>query len=133
MGHDFRPEYRQLKILTERFPDVPRIALTATADERTREEIIAELSLEQAERFVASFDRPNIRCTIAEMGSVSARERLWQFIQSEHPTDAGIVDRLSRRAVEETARWLTSKGRRALAYHAGLDAGDPARGPAHVS
>ncbi len=121
-GHDFRPEYRQLKILTERFPHVPRIALTATADERTREEIIAELSLEQAERFVASFDRPNIRYTIAEMGSVSARERLWQFIQSEHPTDAGIVYCLSRRAVEETARWLTSKGRRALAYHAGLDA-----------
>ena len=121
-GHDFRPEYRQLKILAERFAHVPRIALTATADERTREEIIAELSLERAERFVASFDRPNIRYTIAEMGSVSARERLWQFIQSEHPKDAGIVYCLSRRAVEDTARWLTTKGRKALAYHAGLDA-----------
>lgn len=97
-GHDFRPEYRQLKILAERFASVPRIALTATADERTREEIIAELSLQHAQRFVASFDRPNIRYTIAEMGSVSARERLWQFIESEHPGDAGIVYCLSRRA-----------------------------------
>ncbi|MGD9667475.1 MAG: DNA helicase RecQ [Hyphomicrobiaceae bacterium] len=121
-GHDFRPEYRQLKILAERFPDIPRIALTATADERTREEIIAELRLQRAERFVASFDRPNIRYTIAEMGSVSARERLWQFILSEHPADAGIVYCLSRRAVDETARWFTAKGRKALAYHAGLDA-----------
>ncbi|HRY08018.1 MAG TPA: DNA helicase RecQ, partial [Hyphomicrobiaceae bacterium] len=121
-GHDFRPEYRQLKLLAERFPNVPRIALTATADERTREEIIAELSLERAKRFVSSFDRPNIRYTIAEMGSLSARERLWHFIQNEHPSDAGIVYCLSRRAVEETARWLTAKGRKALAYHAGLDA-----------
>lgn len=121
-GHDFRPEYRQLKVLAERFAHVPRIALTATADERTREEIIAELSLQKAERFVASFDRPNIRYTIAEMGSMSAREKLWQFIQSEHPNDAGIVYCLSRRGVEDTAQWLTRKGRRALAYHAGLDA-----------
>ncbi|MCB1506788.1 MAG: DNA helicase RecQ [Hyphomicrobiaceae bacterium] len=121
-GHDFRPEYRQLKILAERFQNVPRIALTATADERTRDEIISELSLEHARRFVASFDRPNIRYTIAEMGSISARERLWQFIESEHAGDAGIVYCLSRRGVDETARWLTSKGRRALAYHAGLDA-----------
>lgn len=121
-GHDFRPEYRQLKVLAEKFPHVPRIALTATADERTRDEIVAELSLERAERFVSSFDRPNIRYTIAEMGQVSARERLWQFIKNEHPADAGIVYCLSRRAVDETARWLTSKGRRALAYHAGLDA-----------
>ncbi len=120
-GHDFRPEYRQLRMLAERFPGVPRVALTATADERTREEIIAELKLEDAERFVASFDRPNIRYTIAEMGSVGARERLWQFIQNEHPEDAGIVYCLSRKAVEETAAWLSSKGRKALAYHAGLD------------
>ena len=120
-GHDFRPEYRQLRVLAERFPDVPRIALTATADERTREEIITELRLERAKRFVASFDRPNIRYTIAEMGSMSARERLWQFLEAEHPTDAGIVYCLSRKSVEETAAWLASKGRTALAYHAGLE------------
>ncbi|MGE0628677.1 MAG: DNA helicase RecQ [Hyphomicrobiaceae bacterium] len=121
-GHDFRPEYRQLRVLTERFPGIPRVALTATADERTRDEIVAELKLENAARYVASFDRPNIRYTIAEMGSVSARERLWQFIAGEHPGDAGIVYCLSRKSVEETARWLNSKGRTALAYHAGLPA-----------
>ena len=120
-GHDFRPEYRQLKILSSHFPEVPRIALTATADERTRAEIITELSLEAAERFIASFDRPNIRYTIAEMGSMSARSRLWSFIEAEHPQNSGIVYCLSRRAVEDTAAWLTSKGRRALAYHAGLE------------
>lgn len=121
-GHDFRPEYRQLKVLAEQFPGVPRIALTATADERTRAEIVSELRLQQAHTFVSSFDRPNIRYTIAEMGSTSARERLWQFIASEHAGDAGIVYCLSRRGVEETARWLTTKGRKAHAYHAGLDA-----------
>jgi ATP-dependent DNA helicase RecQ len=121
-GHDFRPEYRQLKVLAERFPSVPRIALTATADERTREEIIAELGLENAQRFVASFDRPNIRYTIAETGSMGARDKLWRFIESDHPTDAGIVYCLSRKGVEETAAWLTQKGRTALAYHAGLPA-----------
>ena len=121
-GHDFRPEYRQLKILAERFPNVPRIALTATADERTRQEIITELRLEDAACFIASFDRPNIRYTIAEMGSMSGREKLWQFLEAEHPADAGIVYCLSRKSVEETATWLKSKGRKALAYHAGLDA-----------
>jgi ATP-dependent DNA helicase RecQ len=119
-GHDFRPEYRQLKVLHERFPNVPRIALTATADDRTRDEIIAELALENAERYIASFDRPNIRYTIAEMGSLGARERLWRFIETEHPSDAGIVYCLSRKSVEETAAWLTGKGRKALPYHAGL-------------
>jgi ATP-dependent DNA helicase RecQ len=121
-GHDFRPEYRQLRILAERFPNVPRIALTATADERTREEIATELSLENAHRFVASFDRPNIRYTISEMGSMSARERLWQFISTEHPASCGIVYCLSRKNVDETAAWLKQKGRRALPYHAGLPA-----------
>ena len=119
-GHDFRPEYRQLRVLAERFPSVPRVALTATADERTREEIATELRLDTAERFVASFDRPNIRYIISEMGSMSARERLWRFIATEHPRDAGIVYCLSRKGVEETAAWLSSQGRRALAYHAGL-------------
>jgi ATP-dependent DNA helicase RecQ len=121
-GHDFRPEYRRLGVLAERFPTVPRIALTATADQRTREEIASELKLEQARRFVASFDRPNIRYTIAEMGSMGARERLWQFIAAEHPTDAGIVYCLTRKGVEETAQWLTRKGRQALAYHGGMGA-----------
>jgi len=119
-GHDFRPEYRQLKLLAERFPSVPRIALTATADEKTRVEIINELSLQDADRFVASFDRPNIRYAIAESGSVGTRERFWRFIEAEHAEDAGIVYCLSRRAVEETAAWLNGKGRTALAYHAGL-------------
>ncbi len=121
-GHDFRPEYRQLRILAERFPNVPRIALTATADERTRQEIVTELSLEDADCFIASFDRPNIRYTISEMGSLSGRERLWQFLEAEHPNDAGIVYCLSRKSVEETAAWLSAKGRKALAYHAGLEA-----------
>jgi len=120
-GHDFRPEYRQLKVLAERFPSVPRIALTATADERTREEIVSELRLEGARRVVASFDRPNIRYTISDMGSIGARERLWRFIEAEHAEDAGIVYCLSRKSVEETAAWLVRKGRTALAYHAGLD------------
>ncbi len=120
-GHDFRPEYRQLKVLAERFPSVPRIALTATADERTREEIVAELRLGSAARFVASFDRPNIRYTISDAGSMGARERLWRFIEAEHAEDAGIVYCLSRKSVEETAAWLSDKGRTALAYHAGLD------------
>jgi ATP-dependent DNA helicase RecQ len=121
-GHDFRPEYRQLRILPERFPKVPRIALTATADERTRAEIITELKLETAQQFIASFDRPNVRYTIAEMGNLSARERLWQFIEAEHAGEAGIVYCLTRKNVEETAAWLSAKGRPALAYHAGLPA-----------
>jgi ATP-dependent DNA helicase RecQ len=120
-GHDFRPEYRQLKVLAERFPSVPRIALTATADERTREEIVAELRLGEARCFIASFDRPNIRYTISDAGSLGARERLWRFIEAEHAEDAGIVYCLSRKSVEETAAWLADKGRTALAYHAGLE------------
>jgi ATP-dependent DNA helicase RecQ len=121
-GHDFRPEYRQLRVLAERFPAVPRIALTATADARTREEIASELSLGNARRFVSSFDRPNIRYTIAEMGSMGSRERLWRFLDAEHKQSAGIVYCLSRKSVEETATWLSAKGRTALPYHAGLPA-----------
>jgi ATP-dependent DNA helicase RecQ len=121
-GHDFRPEYRQLRILPERFPTVPRIALTATADERTRDEIVSELRLEHADRFVASFDRPNIRYIIAEGGSLSAREKLLQFLDAEHKDDAGIVYCLSRKNCEETAAWLVKNKRQALAYHAGLPA-----------
>ena len=117
-GHDFRPEYQRLNQLHQRFPGVPRIALTATADARTREEIIQQLALEQARVCVSSFDRPNIRYHISE-GS-GGRERLWQFIQREHPRDAGIVYCLSRKKVEETADWLNLKGRTALPYHAGL-------------
>ncbi len=117
-GHDFRPEYRQLSVLAERFPGVPRIALTATADRRTRDEIIDQLALQRAEVFVNSFDRPNIRYTISEGGN--PRERLWRFIETEHPEDAGIVYCLSRNKVEQVAQWLSSKGRTALPYHAGL-------------
>ncbi len=117
-GHDFRPEYRQLRLLHERFPDVPRIALTATADKRTRDEITSELDLSDAEQFVASFDRPNIRYTINEGGG--GRDHLWRFLENEHPADAGIIYCLSRKKTEETASWLRGKGRTALAYHAGL-------------
>ncbi|MDH5660472.1 MAG: RecQ family ATP-dependent DNA helicase, partial [Gammaproteobacteria bacterium] len=119
-GHDFRKEYQQLRILHERFPSVPRIALTATADQRTRQEIIEQLNLHNANLFINSFDRPNINYTISE-GS-NARDRLWSFLESEHPKDAGIVYCLSRNKVEKTAAWLERQGRTALPYHAGLPA-----------
>ena len=119
-GHDFRKEYQQLRILHERFPSVPRIALTATADQRTRKEIIEQLNLHDAKLFLNSFDRPNINYTISE-GS-NARDRLWNFLEREHPKDAGIVYCLSRNKVEKTADWLVRQGRKALPYHAGLSA-----------
>ncbi|MCC5812554.1 MAG: DNA helicase RecQ [Ectothiorhodospiraceae bacterium] len=119
-GHDFRPEYLQLAQLHERFPSVPRIALTATADERTREEIAERLQLLSARRFISSFDRPNIRYTVAPKDN--ARKQLLAFLQREHPGDAGIVYCLSRRRVDETAAWLREQGVNALAYHAGLGA-----------
>jgi ATP-dependent DNA helicase RecQ len=119
-GHDFRPEYLQLSVLHERFGSVPRVALTATADPQTRVEIIERLALQDARVFVSSFDRPNIRYTITDKRD--ARAQLMAFIRDEHPGDAGIVYCLSRRRVDETAEWLTTKGVRALAYHAGLDA-----------
>ena len=119
-GHDFRKEYQQLRILHERFPNIPRIALTATADQRTRQEIIEQLNLHDAKLFLNSFDRPNINYTISE--GANARDRLWHFLEREHPTDAGIVYCLSRNKVEKTADWLVRQGRNALPYHAGLSA-----------
>ncbi|MCU7812303.1 MAG: DNA helicase RecQ, partial [Candidatus Thiodiazotropha sp. (ex Notomyrtea botanica)] len=119
-GHDFRPEYIQLSQLHERFPNIPRIALTATADEPTRNEIIERLALNEAERFIVGFDRPNIRYRIDE-NSGNARERLLRFIQDEHPGEAGIVYCLSRKRVDEVAAWLRTKYIEALPYHAGLD------------
>ncbi len=119
-GHDFRPEYRQLTILHQRFADVPRIALTATADAPTRAEIVAQLTLENAQQFVSSFDRPNIRYHVTVKNN--ARQQLLNFLESEHPDDAGIIYCLSRKKVEETAAWLAEKGWKALPYHAGLDA-----------
>ncbi len=120
-GHDFRPEYIQLSVLHERFPDVPRMALTATADMPTRREIISRLALEQAEVFVTGFDRPNIRYRISE-NQGNARERLLRFIRDEHDGESGIVYCLSRKRVEETATWLQAKGLDAIPYHAGMSA-----------
>ena len=117
-GHDFRPEYRALTVLHERFPAVPRIALTATADAPTRGEIVERLALEQARQFVSSFDRPNIRYRVTQKNN--ARQQLLAFLETEHPNDAGIVYCLSRKKVEETAAWLKEKGWDALPYHAGL-------------
>jgi len=117
-GHDFRREYLQLSVLHERFPEVPRIALTATADEATRREIAQRLSLEQASVFVDGFDRPNIRYRVTEKHN--AREQLLSFLEAEHRGDAGIVYCLSRKKVDETAAWLKEKGWDALPYHAGL-------------
>jgi ATP-dependent DNA helicase RecQ len=117
-GHDFRPEYLQLSTLHERFPAVPRIALTATADQETREEIARRLQLQEARRFVASFDRPNIRYRIVEKDK--PQPQLLDFVRGEHAGEAGIVYCLSRRKVEETAAWLAEQGVAALPYHAGL-------------
>ncbi len=120
-GHDFRPEYIRLAILAERYPTIPRIALTATADESTRKEIIARLHLQDARIFVSSFDRPNIRYRIAEKHS--ARKQLLEFIRNEHEGESGIVYCLSRATVDDTAAFLVEQGVNALPYHAGLDNG----------
>ena len=119
-GHDFRPEYLQLSVLHERFPGVPRIALTATADPQTRAEIIERLDLRGARTFVSSFDRPNIRYAIVD--KADPRAQLLRFIRAEHGGESGIVYCLSRRKVDETAAWLVEQGVNALAYHAGMDA-----------
>ena len=118
-GHDFRPEYIKLSILHERYPQVPRIALTATADQLTREEIVSRLQLDEALQFVSSFDRPNIRYQIVE--KANARKQLIDFIEAEHAGDTGIVYCLSRKKVEETAEFLNEQGIAALPYHAGMD------------
>lgn len=119
-GHDFRADYLQLSLLQQQFPDVPRIALTATADGRTRAEIVARLGLEGAQQFIAGFDRPNIRYHIALKHN--PRNQLLKFLRDEHPDDAGIVYCLSRKKTEDTAAWLVQQGFNALPYHAGLPA-----------
>jgi ATP-dependent DNA helicase RecQ len=124
-GHDFRPDYRALTILHERFPSVPRIALTATADAPTRAEILERLALQDARQFVSSFDRPNIRYRVVQKNN--ARQQLSAFLDSEHANDAGVVYCLSRKKVDETAAWLQEQGWDALPYHAGLDGETRAR------
>lgn len=119
-GHDFRPEYLQLSMLSERWPTVPRIALTATATTATRHEIVQRLALTDAREFVSSFDRPNIRYRIVEKNEV--RRQLLRFIEDEHAGECGIVYCLSRARVEETADFLCNHGIPALPYHAGLSA-----------
>jgi len=118
-GHDFRPEYLQLSILHERFPIVPRIALTATADAQTRADIVNRLNLHGARQFIASFDRPNITYRVAAKDN--ERRQLLDFIRRDHPEDAGIVYCLSRAKVDAIADWLKEQGVDALPYHAGLD------------
>jgi ATP-dependent DNA helicase RecQ len=119
-GHDFRPVYTELTVLAKRFPNVPRIALTATADVPTRKDILQKLGLENDRVFTASFDRPNISYTIALRQN--SKKQLLEFIKENHQNDSGIVYCLSRRNVEEAAAWLKEEGFNALAYHAGMDA-----------
>ncbi|MGO4105334.1 DNA helicase RecQ [Leifsonia sp. YAF41] len=127
-GHDFRPDYLALSELADRWPDVPRIALTATATDATHQEITSRLQMEQAKHFVASFDRPNIQYRI--VNKAEPRKQLLSFIKTEHPDDAGIVYALSRKSVEATAEFLQASGLNALPYHAGLDARVRARNQA---
>jgi len=119
-GHDFRSDYLSLSLLHEQFPSVPRIALTATADGRTRQEIAKRLQLENARHFVSGFDRPNIQYRITRKNN--PRQQLTRFLRNEHPGDAGIVYCLSRNKVETVAKWLSAEGFTALPYHAGLSA-----------
>ena len=119
-GHDFRADYLQLSLLHELFPEVPRIALTATADERTRCEIVDRLQLNEARQFIAGFDRPNIRYSISL--KQNTKQQLLKFLKKEHSDDAGIVYCLSRNKTEDIAAWLAEQGFNALPYHAGLPA-----------
>ena len=123
-GHDFRKEYKQLECLPVRFPHVPRIALTATADKRVQREIIEQLHLEQAEQFIHSFDRPNICYRVVDANN--SRQQLWQFLHDHHSRNSGIVYCLSRKRVESVAEWLNQRGRAALIYHAGMSDRDRA-------
>lgn len=118
-GHDFRPEYLQIAAVTRRRADVPRMALTATADDQTRRDILQRLELADAFQFVASFDRPNIRYRVQL--KENPKQQLYTFLRSEHPADAGIVYVRTRKRADDTAAWLQSKGLPALPYHAGLD------------
>src|SRR5690606_11099603 len=118
-GHDFRPEYLQLAVLHERWPQVPRIALTATADALTRREIVERLALQSARQFVSSFDRPNIRYRIVE--KTDPKRQLLEFVAGGHAGEAGIVYCASRAKVDDIAQWLSAHGVTALPYHAGLD------------
>jgi hypothetical protein len=120
-GHDFRADYLQLSLLHQRFPHIPRIALTAAADARTQTEIISRLDLGQAGKFIAGFDRPNIRYRIALKHN--PKQQLLRFLKDEHPQDAGIVYCLSRKKTEDIAYWLQEQGFNALPYHAGLGSG----------
>ncbi len=119
-GHDFRPEYLQLSLLVDRYPGVPRLACTATADERTRAEIITNLRLQDGAVFIGGFDRPNIRYRVVPKDE--PRKQLLKFLRTEHPGDAGIVYCLARKKTEETAAFLAQHGIPAVPYHAGLDA-----------
>ena len=124
-GHDFRPDYIELGLLANEFREVPRIALTATADQRTRAEILTRLGLEDARQFVVGFDRPNIQYRVSLKNN--PRQQLLRFLRDEHTSDAGIVYCLSRKKTEQTAEWLTQQGFTALPYHAGLSASERER------
>ena len=119
-GHDFRPSYTQLAVLAEKFPNIPRLALTATADAPTRKDIVEKLCLENGKTFVSGFDRPNISYAIADKDS--GKQQVLKFIRQFHAKDSGIIYCLSRAQVDEMAKWMQEQGFKALPYHAGLDA-----------